>query len=149
MQPLSQTVAIGSTAVLAVSAIGYRPLTYQWYFNGTNTIPGATNALLRLENLQPAQAGDYTVGVGNTAGITLSQPAFLNILPALKIDMVPAISLIGAVGLTYRLDYVNAVGSTTNWITLATITLTNSPEYYFDTSAIGQPTRFYRLMQVP
>jgi hypothetical protein len=43
----------------------------------------------------------------------------------------------------------NAFGPPGNWLPLATITLTNSPEMYFDVSAIGQPARFYRFVQVP
>ena len=33
--------------------------------------------------------------------------------------------------------------------TLATITLTNTTQLYFDTSTIGQPPRLYRLVPVP
>jgi hypothetical protein len=34
------------------------------------------------------------------------------------------------------------------WQTLAILTLTNSVQFHFDTSAIGAPAGFYRLVQV-
>ena len=43
------------------------PLSYQWWFQGTNPLAGATNAMLALSNVQPAQAGEYLVVVSNTA----------------------------------------------------------------------------------
>ena len=64
--------------------------------------------------------------------------------------MVPAISLNGLLpNATYHIEYMNAIGPTNAWSILASITLTNSPQFYFDVSAIGQPARFYRLVQVP
>jgi len=35
------------------------------------------------------------------------------------------------------------------WVALATVTLTNTSQLYFDASAPGQPERLYRLVQVP
>ena len=73
----------------------------------------------------------------------------LNVLPALTVKMVPAIALFGEVGSAYRLEYVNTVGPTNNWLAIATVTLTTNLQLYFDTAAIGQPQRFFRLVQVP
>jgi hypothetical protein len=53
------------------------PLVYQWYFNGTNRLVGATNATLVLSNVQPAQSGIYSVNVTNSLGFQVSQPAAL------------------------------------------------------------------------
>jgi hypothetical protein len=145
--PRSQTVGIGSTARFTVRAIGYPPLSYQWFF-GTNAIPSATNSVLTLPNVHSTNSGSYTVVVSNPRGPTTSQPGVLSVLPALNVNMVPAISLFGEIGLTYRLDYLNAVGPTNNWQATVTLTLTNCPQLYFDTAAIGQPQRFYRLVQV-
>ena len=44
-QPLSQTLAIGFTANFTVTAKGVNPLSYQWFFNGTNMLSEATNSL--------------------------------------------------------------------------------------------------------
>lgn len=147
--PFSQTVSIGSTTYLSVSVRGYPPFSYQW-FEGTNKISGATNSLLILNNIQPQQSGAYSVQVSNSAGSTNSQTAFLNVLPSLAINLVPAISLFGGVGLTYDIQYILATGPTNApWNSLATVTLTNSPQFYSDYSAIGQPARFYRTVQLP
>jgi hypothetical protein len=67
----------------------------------------------------------------------------------LKIFTVPAISLEGAVGANYRIDYINATGPANAWNMLATVTLTNARQFYSDYTAIGQPARYYRLVQVP
>jgi hypothetical protein len=63
--PASQSVlAHGSTSLL-VSAAGSVPLTYQWNLDGTN-LPGATNPVLALNNIQIGQAGSYSVTVSNS-----------------------------------------------------------------------------------
>ena len=61
-QPQSQTVPTGGAAQFTVTATGAAPMTYQWRFNGT-PVAGATNAILTLNNVQPAQAGNYMVVV--------------------------------------------------------------------------------------
>jgi len=43
-------------------------------------------------------------------------------------------------------DYINQVGPIDAWVTLATVTLTNTSQLYFDVSAPGQPQRLYRLV---
>ena len=69
--------------------------------------------------------------------------------PALDLHFVPAITLTGSIGHSVRVDAINQVGPTDAWFTLDTVTLTNAPLLYFDTSAQGQPPRLYRLVQVP
>jgi len=73
-----------------------------------------------------------------------------SVLPSFKlISMVPAITVTGNMGDSLRLDYINAVGPTNAWVTLDTVTLTNTPQLYFDVTAPGQPKRLYRLVQIP
>jgi hypothetical protein len=48
-----------------------------------------------------------------------------------------------------RIDYINVIGPTDAWVTLATVTLTNTTELYFDLTAFRQPPRLYRLVAVP
>ena len=111
--------------------MGFPPVRYQWYF-GTNAILGATNATLALSDVQSWQSGQYTVVAANGIGPTTSQPAILTVLPALSLDMVPGLRLIGTLGLIYRIEYLNALGSGSAWTTLATVTLTNNPQPYAD-----------------
>ena len=67
----------------------------------------------------------------------------------LDLHMVPAITLTGSIGSSVRLDYINQFGPTDAWITLATASLTENPQFYFDTSAIGQPPRLWRIVPLP
>ena len=77
--PANQTVAVGNTAAFIVSAAGTSPIYYQWRLNGTN-IPGETGTTLVLPNVQPGNAGSYSVLVVNGAGITNSAAAVLSII---------------------------------------------------------------------
>ena len=78
LQPASQTVAAGLSANFTVAATGTPPLSYQWRFNGAD-IPGATNAVLTLNNLALTDAGAYSVGVSNSGGTTPSVLAILTV----------------------------------------------------------------------
>jgi hypothetical protein len=145
--PTNVVAGIGGDAWFRVQAAGFPPLHYQWYV-GSAPIPGATNNTLHLENLTAAQSGVYKVSVSNQAGTTWSQPATLTVVPSLRIDMVPAITLNGTVGRNYRIEWIKAFNGDNTWQTVATVTLTNNPQFYFDASAIGQPSRLYRTVEL-
>jgi hypothetical protein len=73
-----------------------------------------------------------------------------SILPALTLPgIVPALTLSGMIGDKVRVDAINQFGPTDAWFTLATVTLTNTTQLYFDVSSIGRPPRLYRLVPVP
>ena len=73
-----------------------------------------------------------------------------SVIPSLSLPgMIPAITLTGGIGGSVRLDYINRFGPTDAWVTLDTVTLTNTSQLYFDTSSIGQPARLYRVVQMP
>jgi hypothetical protein len=72
-----------------------------------------------------------------------------NVVPFLHVHMVSAITLTGNSGDSLRLDFINRFGPTNAWVTVDTVTLTNTSQLYFDVSAIGQPQRLYRLVHVP
>jgi hypothetical protein len=71
------------------------------------------------------------------------------VIPSLVMHLVPAITLTGNIGDSVRVDAINQFGPIDAWFTLDTVTLTNTSQLYFDTSAWGQPPRLYRLVQVP
>ena len=82
-QPTNQDVVAGESVTFTVAAQGAIPLSYQWTFNNTN-LPDATNNFLTLANVQPEQAGNYTVLVSNLAGSATSSNAVLTVyLPAI------------------------------------------------------------------
>ncbi len=70
-------------------------------------------------------------------------------VPALNVRLLPALTLTGGIGSSVRVDCINQFGPIDAWTTLATVTLTNASQLYFDTSAVGQPARLYRLVPVP
>jgi len=79
-QPQSLAIVQGSNATFSVSAIGTTNLNYQWRFNATNVLSGATNASLTITNAQLANAGNYSVIVSNVAGVVASSNATLTVL---------------------------------------------------------------------
>ena len=80
LQPANQTVVVNGTAQFTVSAIGNKPLFYQWSF-GTTNIVAATNPVLTLNNVQYSQAGNYTALVTNVLGSTPVSNAVLTVIP--------------------------------------------------------------------
>jgi hypothetical protein len=77
------------------------------------------------------------------------QPSPSSVVPALDLHMVPALTLTGTVGSSVRVDCINQFGPIDAWVTLDTVSLTNTSELYFDVSTIGQPPRLWRLVPVP
>lgn len=148
VQLTNQTVAQGSNVLFITTATGTPAPTFQWYFN-SNLLAGYTNFSLSLTNLQYSNAGPYFVVASNYSGTVTSQVAVLTIAPGLDLQMVPAINVRGAIGQTYRVEYLNAAGPTNLWLLLATVLQTNWQQFYFDLSAIGQPARFYRVVEAP
>ncbi|MDB6109636.1 MAG: Immunoglobulin I-set domain protein, partial [Pedosphaera sp.] len=96
-QPQTQSVVIGSNALFTVTATGTAPLSYQWQFNGA-VIPGATATNLPLSNVQPTDAGNYTVVVTNSTASTTSAVAVLTVLlpPVITAGPQSTTSLVGA-----------------------------------------------------
>jgi hypothetical protein len=78
MQPTNQTVIMTGTATFGLTATGTVSLSYQWKFNTTN-IANATNTTLTIPNVQPTNAGNYSVLVTNAYGSVLSSNAMLTV----------------------------------------------------------------------
>lgn len=80
--PTNQTDVAGMTATYyTASVLGSGTYTYQWRHNGVN-LPGQTGPQLSLTNLQPADAGNYTVVVNNgIQSVTNTPPAVLTVTP--------------------------------------------------------------------
>ena len=77
-QPTNLFVLAGSNVLLAATATGTPPLSYQWALNGTR-LPGVTNTALSLSNVSGLNAGFYTVVVSNLTGSVTSTPALLDV----------------------------------------------------------------------
>ena len=81
-QPACQIVVRRSNVTFNVDVSSYStiPLGYQWYFNETNLLVGATSTTLTLTNVQLANTGNYWVVVANVAGSVTSSNAVLTVL---------------------------------------------------------------------
>ncbi|MBM3844732.1 MAG: hypothetical protein FJ405_00405 [Verrucomicrobia bacterium] len=82
LQPQSVTVVEGTPAMFSATASGSQPLVYQWYFNATNPLPGASNPNLSIPSVAAENVGAYTLLVSNPYGSVTSSPAFLSIVTA-------------------------------------------------------------------
>ncbi len=70
-------VVLGGTLEASVLASGPGPLSYQWYFNTSQAITNATNALLTLPNLQATNSGSYNCVISNAYGSTNSTALYV------------------------------------------------------------------------
>jgi hypothetical protein len=85
-QPLSRSVAVGQDATFSVGVNSDATTTtnFQWFF-GCTAIPGATNAILTITNVQARDVGGYRVWVMNASSqAAISQDAALEIGPEPK-----------------------------------------------------------------
>jgi len=89
-QPVNRSAVPGGSATFSVLVQGGTPLFYQWFFNSTTPLPGATNPSVTLADLQSTNAGTYSVRVTNAAGFAISSPATLTIKQPPVITQQPA-----------------------------------------------------------
>ncbi len=78
-QPVSQTIAIGTSATFKVVASGSSPLSYQWSLDGT-PIDGATSASYTTPLTPRAGTFTYTAIVSNSLGADSSNSATLKVV---------------------------------------------------------------------
>jgi len=148
-QPQSQTVPEGTNVSFTVIAAGTLPLTYQWFFNGA-VLSGQTNTMLAIPNVQAANAGSYTVVVGNQAAAVTSNPANLKVLAGSIITRVTetgttaSITFTTVSGLTYTVQYKNHLDDSVWTAILPSVSGTGSQMTVNDTAATAG-TRFYRV----
>ncbi len=126
VQPVSQLALIGGTVVFSVSSTGAPPLLHRWLFND-RVIPGANGSTLTLTNLQPAQAGLYSVAIYNSGGAVVSaaatlsvltpvyftvQPTNQNVLPGTNVTLVSAANGNGPVRYQWQFEGTNLPNAT-------------------------------------
>jgi hypothetical protein len=145
-QPTNELAYLGGTASFSVVASGSQPLSYQWTFN-TNNIPGATNAILVLNDVQMNQAGNYSVLVANPVTSVLSSNALLIVNPP------PALGVARSSQLLLISWPTNASGfalqttptlSPANWISVSNPPAKIGNEY-LESIPMTNPGSFYRL----
>ncbi len=135
-QPARQSLFSGADLLLSVGVTMPGQLSYQWQFSGT-TITGATDASLKVTNVQAANAGAYLVVVSNsygavtssvvTVGVTLSPPIIVQ-QPSDQetVGLASArfeVSAVGSLPLSYQWQHndTDIPGATAAALTLATV----------------------------
>jgi hypothetical protein len=125
-------------------------LSYQWFYNETNLV-GAEQSLA-LTNVQPAQAGAYTLLVTNVAGsisnvvtlIVLSPPILL--FPEITTNQAFAFVLHGDTGQTYLIE---ATTNLLDWDQIGFLSNAAGQTPFVDTNALNSVFRMYRARLVP
>lgn len=143
ISPISTTNKAGDNGTFTALASGTSPR-FQWRFSGTE-LPGATNSVLSLYNLQAANAGTYEVVVTNEYGPAASASCNLTVLPAAPTIIqqsrgqsqpiggaaVFSVSAKGSAVLRYqwRRDGRAITGATDSALTLASLSVSNNGSY--------------------
>jgi pectate lyase len=154
-QPQDLTVLPGQNAVFTVTAGGSAPLGYQWYDNN-NLLTNATSSTLTLSNVQPSDAGSYSVVVSNFVSTATSSNAVLTVntnpvapsftsQPASQIVLTGGTAIFNAVAagtatITYQWDKNGAPisGATASTLTLANVQSTDAGSYTLTaTNSVG------------
>jgi len=151
-QPNSLTVTQGQNASFSVVANGSAPFSYKWNFDGA-VMPGDTNAMLTLTNVQATQAGSYTVVVTNNAGSITSAVATLTVtIPVVTLSL-PSAGGLTASGFTFQLSapvgityVVLASSDLQSWTPIATNVTTNGVVVFTDPAATNFGSQFYRAV---
>jgi uncharacterized repeat protein (TIGR01451 family) len=142
-QPSNRTVLAGSNVSFQVTASGVPPPGFQWFFDGTN-LAGANASVLAFTNVQPAQAGSYSVQVTNAGGSTnslsvtlvvlvpptiTSQPSNLTVLAGADISLQVAADGIPSPNYQWLLDGTNVLGATNSVLTLTNVQAAAAGDY--------------------
>jgi sugar lactone lactonase YvrE len=98
-----------------------------------------------LTNYPLGQYFDVAAPAGSQGFYRVRQTNSTSWSPQLGLAMIPALTLTGTNNEFIGIDYINRYGPTNAWTILDTETLTNSPQFYFDVTAQGQPPRLYRV----
>jgi len=119
------------------------------YANALNPMP-AWNPLASVSLTSPPQFYfDLTTPLPPQRFYRAWQTGTPGVVPSLSLNFVQAITLTGSIGDRLRVDGINQFGPADAWVTLDTVTLTNTSQLYFDVSAPGQPQRLYRIVPSP
>ena len=149
-QPVSQSVLPGQSVQLSVNAQGVEPLSYQWQLNGVD-VSGATTASLDLTNVQPTQAGEYTVVVSNSLETIVSDPAVVTVE---DLSGVLLLGITRGAGDEVTLEVGGGEGVNVEvqssedfqqWTPVETVRIQNGQVTFNDPNAAGKSYIFYRL----
>ena len=131
--PASATPQCGSNVTFTASVNGLPPITYQWYDNNANAIPGTTNASYTVVAPTDASAGNYTVVAQNAYSSLTNFATITSVLHTAP----PIMALNGdnPVNLMVNTPYVDA--GATAYDLCAQASLTVSSNSTVNTSVLG------------
>jgi autotransporter-associated beta strand protein len=96
--PASVAAQCGSNLTFTASVSGLPPITFQWYDNNNNAIPGATNASYTLVDPTDASAGNYTVIAQNAYNLLTNVATITSVLhtapPVMALNGANSVSLL-------------------------------------------------------
>jgi hypothetical protein len=104
--PSSATPQCGSNVTFTASVNGLAPITYQWYDNHANAIPGATNGSFTLVDPTDACTGNYLVVAQNPYGALTNFATIASVLHTAPPVM--ALNGVNPVNLMVNTPYVDA-----------------------------------------
>jgi len=151
-QPQSQTVAAGTNVTFSLIATGTAPLGYQWQFNDL-PIPGATSDSYTRTNVQPGDAGNYSIIVSNIAGTLASDEALLTVAQPMP-PRIDTITLLPDQSIQLQISggpgnfAIDAAPDLSGWSNLTNLTAAGAVFYFTDTET-NLPARFYRVRVLP
>ena len=85
--------------------------------------------------------------VSNALGAITSAPALLNVIAPVERRPVPGVKVMGETASLVNVDYADSLRPAPNWTMLGSVSLTGTPQYYFDLTLPLPPQRFYRAWQ--
>jgi pectate lyase len=155
-QPQNQTVTPSNSVSFTVVVSGSAPLAYRWYLNTNTPIANATNSTLTLGNVQPTNAGAYSVVVTNVAGSIASTNVFLTVSAGASAPPQLSNSVFsnGVFSLTINGDsgpeyIVQASTNLTDWTGIFTNHSPIPPFVWSDSNTSNFDRRFYRIQLGP
>ncbi len=103
VQPAARTLPIGAEISFTTQVSGSGPYTYQWRFNGRD-MAGATGSGLKLINVQPSQAGNYSVTVRNPVAAVESAAITLSVVNPIRFDRTLPLYYVPGIAVPVRLE---------------------------------------------
>lgn len=137
--------------------MGSGTLSFQWYKDSV-PLGSGTNATYAFTSLQLTNGGLYSVVLSSAFGSVTNPPAQLALNAAdisldtfaVSLDTFAGVTIRGAAGYTYGIQYSTNLADTNSWRTITNVTLEQPVDTWVDTSVdIGEaPQRYYRVEAV-
>ena len=152
LQPVAQTVKLGTNVTFTCAASGLPSPNFQWRFNGTN-IYGATNSSYALAFVTATNTGNYSVVASNFMATVASTNAALALVAPSAAQFSAIIANAGAVQISFSGDaywtYTIEVSTNfTSWSALTNLTSANG-QFTFTIDSIANPQQFFRARVGP